>query len=131
MKLLLDTHVILWLALAPDRMSPAAAKWTKDAEDSGAPLAISAVSLYEIAYLIRARRILLAVPEAAFLAGVKRRFEVLPVSGEVAVFAAQLPSALHGDPMDRIIAATAAAENYTLITADEKILKSGVCKTIW
>lgn len=131
MNLLLDTHVILWLTLAADRVSPHAAKSIRDVEDSGAALAISAASLYEIAYLIRARRVLLAVSEGAFLTGVISRFETLPVSSEIAVFAAQLPSALHGDPLDRMIAATAVIENRTLITADRKLRDSGACKTLW
>ncbi len=131
MKLLLDTHVILWLALDAHRLSPLAAQSVRDAENSGTALTISAASLYEISYLIQARRILLAVPERTFVARVRSRFEVLPVSSEIAVYAAQFPPALHGDPLDRMIAATAVIENCALITADRKLQDSAVCKTLW
>jgi PIN domain nuclease of toxin-antitoxin system len=42
-----------------------------------------------------------------------------------------LPDPFHGDPMDRIIAATAIVEDCVLLTIDEKIRQSGVCKTLW
>ena len=45
--------------------------------------------------------------------------------------AAQLADAFPGDPMDRIIAATALTEGIPLVTADERIRRSGVVRTIW
>jgi PIN domain nuclease of toxin-antitoxin system len=130
-RVLLDTHVILWLALAPQRISPAATESIELADHPDGLIAISTASLYEIAYLIRAGRVLLTIPEQAFLARLRSRFATLSISPEIAICAAQFSSPLHGDPLDRMIAATAVIENCALITADRKLLDSGVCKTVW
>lgn len=131
MRILLDSHVIIWLALAPHRISPAATESISVANNPGGLIAISTASLYEIAYLIRVGRVLSSIPEQAFLARVRSRFNVFPISSEIAICAAQFSLPLHGDPLDRMIAATAVLENCTLITADRKLLDSGVCRTIW
>jgi PIN domain nuclease of toxin-antitoxin system len=59
------------------------------------------------------------------------RFLIRALSPSVALIAARLPSDFPGDSMDRIIAATALAENIPLITADQHIRRSRVVKTIW
>ena len=71
------------------------------------------------------------MPIQAFLNRMKSRFTVIPVSETIAVRAGELPEPFHGDPMDRMIAATAIMEKCTLITADNKILAAKVCKVLW
>jgi PIN domain nuclease of toxin-antitoxin system len=56
---------------------------------------------------------------------------VLPITIEIAAATAHLPPDFPSDPMDRIIAATARAENLPLVTADERILSCPLLKTIW
>ena len=128
--ILLDTHVVIWLALTPEKLSSAAAEAIRRAVSTGRP-AISVVTLYEIANSMRRNRIKTVILPSLFLDRIARRFTVLPVSDVVAIRAAQLPERMHGDPMDRMIAATAIVENCTLITADQRIAAAGVCKTLW
>jgi PIN domain nuclease of toxin-antitoxin system len=129
--ILLDSHVIIWLALTPERISVAAAKLIALAQDSGEGIAISAATIYELEYAIRRGRILLAVPQRAIFARIQSRFRVLSITAEIASFAAQIPEPFHGDPFDRLIAATAVVENCSLISADRKIIDATVCKTVW
>ena len=129
--ILLDTQVLIWLALAPERISPAAAAAIQQAVSRGNVPLISAVSLYEIANAIRRGRIQPAIPIRAFLDRLKSRFTVISVSETIAVRAGELPEPFNGDPMDRMIAATAIMEKCTLITADSKIRAANVCKVLW
>ena len=56
---------------------------------------------------------------------------VLPITGNVALQAFELPADYPNDPVDRIIGATALVEDIPLITADREIRKSGAVPTIW
>jgi PIN domain nuclease of toxin-antitoxin system len=94
-------------------------------------LAVPAPAIFEIATEIRMGRVQLRVPSEAYFAALRKRVRVIPVSGVIAQHAGELPAPFHGDPMDRMIVATALVEDATLITADARILASGVCKTIW
>jgi PIN domain nuclease of toxin-antitoxin system len=73
----------------------------------------------------------LFVPCEQFLAEMEADFVVLPIDLQVAMFAARLGDLFPKDPMDRLIAGTALANNLTLITADDKILLANECKTLW
>ena len=65
------------------------------------------------------------------LSEIERRFVVLPITGNVALQAFELPADYPNDPVDRIIGATALVEDIPLITADREIRKSGAVPTIW
>ena len=56
---------------------------------------------------------------------------MFPVSDAIAQCAAELPDPFHGDPMDRIIAATAIVEDCTLISKDGNLRKANLCRVIW
>lgn len=129
--ILLDTHVVIWLALTPEKISPAATAAIREAELAGEILCISAMTLYEVVTTIRRGRIQPSVPNQVFLNRIRSRFKVFLVSDTIALCAAELPAPFHGDPMDRIIAATAIVENCVLITHDDLIRKANVCKTLW
>ena len=100
-------------------------------ETPAGEVALSGVSLYEIAWLLQRRRIKLEQPLEQFLGGIESRFELVPPDAPIAVAAAQLPPAFPSDPIDRIIAATAQVFGAALITADERIRRSGAVRTIW
>lgn len=87
--------------------------------------------MYEIANAIRRGRLQLIVPYRIFLERIENSFKLLPISGPIAALAAEIPDPFPSDPMDRLIVATAAAEECTLLTADRRILTAGVCKTLW
>ena len=129
--ILLDSQVVIWLALTPERISRAAAAAIQQAASAGETPGISVVTLYEVANAIRRRRIQPAMRPQAFLERIKSRFAAIPVSEAIAVRAAELADPFHGDPMDRLITATAIIERRTLVTSDEKIRTAGVCKVLW
>ncbi|MGA9800875.1 MAG: type II toxin-antitoxin system VapC family toxin [Terriglobales bacterium] len=129
--ILADTHVVLWLALEPDRISRKAAVAIEEARQSSEGLAISDMTLLEIAMIERKRRIRLSASLETFLTEVESRFVVLPITGRVCVRAMGLPGGYPNDPADRIIGATALVEGISLITADIDIRKSKALPTIW
>jgi PIN domain nuclease of toxin-antitoxin system len=128
---LLDTHILWWLAYEPEKLSTVARNAIRDASLVPQGLAISCISLYEIAWLIEKGRLKISEEPSAFFNQLNRRFTVLPIDGSIAVEAARIPTPFHGDPMDRLIVATALAANLTLITADRSILASNACKLLW
>lgn len=126
--IVLDSHVAVWLALQPEKLSPRARTAIRQLEQ---PPAISTHTLFEVGWLIVRGRIRPQVPLETFLRNMARGFELLPLSTELAVAAAQLPAGFPSDPADRIIAATALVSGAVLITADERIRRSGAVRTLW
>jgi PIN domain nuclease of toxin-antitoxin system len=129
--ILLDTHVVMWLLTDQERLSSRARNAITQARIGGEGIGYSPVSLYEIAYAANRKRLLLNSPTAKFIVAIEARLELVPLTGEVAVCAAQLPDPFHGDPLDRIIAATALVRDCFLITHDQGIRDANVCKTLW
>ena len=130
MRLLLDTHILLWWFDAEPRLSA-----TQRAALGGAteeePLCVSDITLWEIATLLQLGRIELRLPlrdwlEAATAPPLVRRCAISPA---VAAELAALPATLR-DPADRIIVATARVLGATLVTQDRPIIASGVVPTL-
>ncbi len=90
------------------------------------PGAVSAVSLYEVANLSRRGGIDLQMPMQQWieLAFADDNLNLRPVTSEIAIDAAMLPG-FHGDPVDRLIAATARVHELVLCTHDEKLVRFG------
>ena len=115
MKLLLDTHVLLWAAGAPERLASDIRALLDDPDNQ--PI-FSAASLWEIAIKRALGRADFAVDARALRHGLlDNGYFELPVSGEHAVAVDALP-AIHKDPFDRILVAQAIVESVTLLTAD-------------
>lgn len=129
--ILLDTHVVVWLASGDARISRPAQTAIDEARHAERGLAISDFTLFELAMLFRKKQFSLAVSPEAFLSEVERRFIVLPITANVALQAFQLPASYPNDPADRIIGATALIEDMPLLTADAKIRSSRAVPTIW
>ena len=120
--ILLDTHVLLWLANNDARLGEQAHIVIKEAAASRV-IAVSAISFWEIGLLIEKQRISMPLQLTDFAALVsKRGIRVAPVNSRIAVESGSLPPGLHGDPGDRLIAATARALACTLLTSDTKLL---------
>lgn len=128
MKLLLDTHVLLWAAYDPGRLSARAADAIRAGRNE---IVVSAVSAMEIA--IKHRIAKLAYPASlarSFVAEAQARgFGLLPIECEHAQRAGGLAGD-HRDPWDRLLAAQAQIEGLTLVTNDAKLAAFRV-ETLW
>lgn len=129
--ILLDTHVVVWLAGDDMRISKNAKAAIDEARQSDKGLAISDFTLYELSTLFRKKGIGLVGSLESFLSELEHRFVVLPITGRICVSALSLPTGYPKDPADRIIGATALVHGLTLVTADQAIRKSGAVPTIW
>lgn len=129
--ILLDTHVVVWLASGDERISPPAQHAIDEARQKERGLAISDFTLFELSLLFRKKKFDLAISPEAFLFEIERRFVVLPITASIALQAAELPSSYPKDPGDRIIGATALIEDIPLLTADREIRNSRAVSTIW
>lgn len=112
MRLLLDTHVLLWALAAPSKLSANTRKQIEDAE-----VYASAASIWEIS--IKSALGKLDADPAEILAAVEPAgFSMLPITGIHAAKVAKLPP-LHKDPFDRMLVAQALCEPMILYTNDE------------
>lgn len=123
--ILLDTQILIWLLIAPENLSAKAKKAILAARKSG-PLALSAISLWEIAWLAENKRIEIAISVDSFVKKCASYVQVLPITGEIAVRSVQFPKSYPSDPQDRIIGATAIVGGIPLLTHDKLIVKSGL-----
>jgi PIN domain nuclease of toxin-antitoxin system len=125
MKLLLDTHIWLWSLSEPALLTPRVKDELTDAENE---LWLSPVSVWEVLMLSRKGRITLDGPPGAWIreALEKSGLREATLTHEVAVRSMDLRFP-HWDPADRFIAASAVVYDLTLVTADERLLRSHEC----
>ncbi len=115
MKLLLDTHILLWAAGEPQRLSAEARTLLENPTNL---LVFSAVSLWEVAIKNGLRRADFRVDARLLRRGlIDNGYEEMPILGEHAVQIAVLPE-IHRDPFDRMLVAQAQVEGVTLLTMD-------------
>lgn len=110
--LLIDTHYVIWIRIAPNRMSDA----ERAAIEAATDCYVSAVSLLELAILVNLGR----VPNDPGLFEFQEMFQLLPVVAHHCREMVRLPRR-HRDPFDRMIVAQAKAENMELITRDRRV----------
>jgi len=119
--ILLDTHALIWFASEKGLGKQAERMAEKALADDR--LAISAISFWEMAMLAAKQRLRaiesVSDERAKWLTEGLRE---LPLTGDIAILAGELQG-LHGDPADRIIAATAIAHDAVLVTADANLLR--------
>jgi PIN domain nuclease of toxin-antitoxin system len=128
--ILLDTHALIWLARNPAKLSKPAADAVRTAGASGG-LAISAITLWELAWLATHARLNFTGPVDDFVQKLSSRTAICPITPRIAVLASQLPATYSRDPGDRLIGATALAEGIALVTKDRSIQNFRQIKTIW
>lgn len=129
--ILVDTHVVVWLAFDQHQISRKARIAIDDARKNADGLAISDITLLELATLASKGRIRLNISLESFLQEVESRFVVLPITGRACARAIGFPATYPKDPVDRIIGATALVEGLSLLTADREIRRSRAVQTIW
>ena len=114
--LLVDTHLVLWARIMPEKLTAGERRTVDEARSCY----VSAVSLWEIAILMVLKRVaqderLLAVPDG---------FELLPLLPDHCRSLVALPQR-HRDPFDRMLIAQARAEHLSLLTRDRAIIAYG------
>ena len=118
MKLLLDTHLLLWTATEPKRLPKAARVLIEDAENE---LLFSSASLWEITIKSSLGREDFRVDARLLRRGLlDNGYTELPITSEHAVNFGHLPHA-HKDPFDRMLVAQATVEGILLLTNDQKL----------
>jgi PIN domain nuclease of toxin-antitoxin system len=128
--ILLDTHILIWLSLAPARLSKKAREAIRQArEHSG--LAVVSITLWELAWLAQNGRIQVSGSVESFVRECVSRMIVRPITPEIAAYAVSLPEKYPRDPQDRLIGSTSIIEGMPLVTADENIRSSKLIETIW
>jgi PIN domain nuclease of toxin-antitoxin system len=120
MRLLPDTHILIWGAVEPERLSRAASSLIESPDNE---LMFSAVSLWEIAIKTGRGRAELRVD-----AGILRRSLFENGYGELALTGAHAavlasPPPIHKDPFDRMLVAQATIDGLTLVTADPTVAR--------
>jgi PIN domain nuclease of toxin-antitoxin system len=118
MKLLLDTHLLLWAAGQPDRMSATARKLVDNPENE---LLFSAASLWEVAIKRGLGRSDFQVDSRLLRRGLlDNGYGELPIGSDHVVATESLPS-IHKDPFDRVLVAQATVEGITLLSTDSLV----------
>ncbi|MBT4498172.1 MAG: type II toxin-antitoxin system VapC family toxin [Gemmatimonadetes bacterium] len=130
--IIVDTHVIIWDALQPESLSARAVETIARANETDG-IIFCEISLWEIAMLIRKKRISVETNYLSFIHLVKasNRYIFRGISPEIADLSTQLPAEVNNDPADRLIAATAITAGVPLVTADENLRKAKSIQTIW
>lgn len=105
--ILVDTHFVIWRAFDQAQLSRKVRAAIYDTRSKGEVLAISDITLSELATLASKGHLRLSISLESFLREVQTRFAVLPISGRTCACAVGLPGAYPKDPTDRIIGATA------------------------
>ena len=128
--ILLDTHALIWLAFEPAKLSKEAREAIGESGRTGG-LGISAITLWEAAWLVTHHRVDFNGTLDAFLEEISSRTAVFPITPMIAILANQLPATYPRDPSDRLIGATAMSEGIALVTKDRTIRNCKQIKTIW
>lgn len=128
MRLLLDTHALLWWLVDDGRLTPVARQATASLDSR---VFVSGASGWEIATKHRLGKLALADKLLPDFGGILRRarFDVLPIALHHALRAGQFDTS-HRDPFDRMLAAQSLSENLPLVSADPVFPALGVA-TLW
>jgi len=130
--IVLDTHAWIWFASKPEALSKKARK-ALDAAVKEKNVLISSISVWEVALLVKNKRLKLSMDVLDWIAKSENLpfIQFIPVSNSIAVKSLNLPPPLHPDPADRIIIATALSTGAPIVTKDKKIAAYSHVKTIW
>jgi PIN domain nuclease of toxin-antitoxin system len=129
----LDTHALLWWLSAPDRIPTKARRLLDGSVTDKLPVAVSSITLWEIAMLVDRKRLELTIPVDVWITHVQELpwLSFIPVDNRIAVSSVYLDGFPHRDPADRIIVATTLSLNGTLVTADARLRAYKPLRTAW
>jgi PIN domain nuclease of toxin-antitoxin system len=134
MALLLDTCALIWIS-QDEPVAPAAREAVDRDLAASRPPCISPISAWELGLLAAGNRIILTATPARWFSTFMERsgFALAELTSDILIASWFLPGALHRDPADRIICATAREGGYTIVTRDRKILDyaaAGHCRAM-
>ncbi len=121
--ILVDTHVLIWIVEDDLRIGLDLRK-TLNRAAQARELFLSPISIWEVALKHSRGRLHLSRPLRLWIKQAIQRanLQLAPITTDIACECAELPAPFHGDPADRLIAATARVEGFELVTADERLL---------
>jgi PIN domain nuclease of toxin-antitoxin system len=122
-RFLLDTHVVVRWLMESKRLSREQLRALEEAARRGEPLALSAVSLIELAVLTNDGKLRIRLDEIFDALRANPLFRILPLTYEIASEVASLGRSLR-DPADRAIVATARVHRLRLMTSDQRLIES-------
>jgi PIN domain nuclease of toxin-antitoxin system len=124
MKLLLDSHTLIWALDSPDNLGAQARELLKDKSNE---LFISSGTIWEIAIKVGLGKLTLSMPFKNWMRrGITGlEISVLPITIEHADMQAKLPE-YHGDPFDRLLVGQSQVENIPILTKDSHLTKYGI-----
>jgi PIN domain nuclease of toxin-antitoxin system len=125
-KLLLDTHILIWSRLSPEQLSDAASEALQDEDNE---LWYSPISVWEILLLAEKKRLRIKSDPYAWVERTLDGLREAPLNKHVAMESRRL-NLPHKDPADRFIAATALVYDLILVTADQKLLECSRLKSL-
>jgi PIN domain nuclease of toxin-antitoxin system len=130
--MVLDTHALVWWVAEPARLSVRSRAALRRAS-ADRPMLVSVASVLEIATLVRRGRLELASPLPQWFRDVTQLPEIrfVPISAEIAGRAGSLGDETPGDPMDRVIVATALLADGLLVTADRRLRGTPGLRILW
>lgn len=130
--IILDTHIVIWDALQPEKISRKARKMIDQANEMG-EIIIADISLWEIAMLMKKKRLVVDTTYSEFISLVRaaNHYSFECITPEIADLSVSLSTKINLDPADRLICATSIIRGAPLVTADSNLRKSRIVKTIW
>lgn len=131
--IMLDTHALVWWVSTPRRVPAKARRQVDEVLGAGDTIAVSSISIWEVALLVERGRLEFRIPLDAWIAGVEALpfLRFIPVDNRIACRAVVLKDFPNRDPADRMILATALGLGATLVTADARFHRFGAVKTVW
>jgi PIN domain nuclease of toxin-antitoxin system len=130
--IVLDTHAwVWWVSQAPDLPRRVRQRIERGLEEDA--LCVSSISAWEVAMLVKRRRLELTMAVGDWLGASEALPSVrfVPVDNRIALRSVLLPEPLHNDPADRIIIATALQLGAAVVTKDDKLRRYPHVETIW
>lgn len=133
LRLLLDTHILIWSQTDPSRLTSAQKNAFDHSCDINEELGVAAISLWEIAKAVELRRVQFDHELAVVLRGIEQHplIRIIRLDGHVALDSVKLGAGMRGsDRADQMIVATARVHGLRLVTADKRIRASGLVPVI-
>ena len=123
--ILLDTCAAIW-STGDTSWSPAGEAAIAEANRGASEVFVSPITAWELGLLVAKGRLALRLPPKLWFAGLLASgARLAPLTPDIFIESSSLPGDLHGDPADRILAATARACGYRLMTRDKPLLAYG------